>query len=283
MKFRTIFTLFNVVILSSFAFVFLMPVFALGPGATLEFWKDNWYLGLFFILLVAGLNAFFLANRRVFVLVEREDWGGLSAYLVKTMFGAGPSRPGRFRSSRVRLLINAYLLQSDAEGIARLEAELAAKRPDLLRRNALLFGVTRLLSGRNADAESFLKDYLGAKDADSPDWLGFDYGFSLIMQKRIAEARPYVEAALSSRDAVLRALAAYILGTLCADAEASEESRESAREKASSARALLRKAFSEARWAKEVERAKGEVHIVILSKLVDEAGRWLFDKSSSTK
>jgi len=283
MKFRTIFMLFNIVILSSFAFVFLMPVFVLGPSSTMDFWKDNWYLGLFFILLIAGLNAFFLANRRVFVLVEREDWGGLSAYLVKTMFGSDPSRPGRFRSSRVRLLINAYLLQSDAEGIARLESELAAKRPDLLRKNALLFGVTRLLAGRSAEAESFLKDYLGAKDADFPDWLGFDYGFSLIMQKRIVEARPYVEAALLSRDAVLRALAAYMLGTLCSEAEADEAARESAREKAAAARELLRKRFDEGRWAKEVERAKAEVHIVILSKLVDESGRWLFDKSSSTQ
>ncbi len=283
MKFRTIFTLFNVVILSSFAFVFLMPLFVLGPGPAFDFWKDNWYLGLFFLLLIAGLNAFFLANRRVFLLVEREDWGGLSAYLVKSMFGSGRSRPGRFRSSRVRLLINAYLLQSDAEGIARLESELAAKRPDLLRKNALLFGVTRLLSGRHAEAESFLKDYLSAKDADSPDWLGFDYGFSLIMQKRIAEARPYVEAALASGDAVLRGLAAYLLDTLCAEAEPVEAERDSARQKADSCRELLRKRFSEARWAKEVERAKGEVHIVILSKLVDEAGRWLFDKSAATK
>lgn len=275
MKFRTIFILFNVVILTSFVFVFLMPLLILDSGSFLGFWKDNWYLALFFILLITGLNAFFLANRKVFVLVEREDWNGLIAYLVRTMFGSNPSRPGHFRSSRVRLLINAYLLQSDAEGIARLEETLAAQRPDLLRKNALLFGVTRLLTGHNEEAEAFFKKYLDAKDAYSADWLRFDYGFSLIMQKRVVESRPYLEGALASSDAVLRAIAAYLLGGLYVNAETVEENRQSARARAEEERVRLRKRFDERRWRKEVERAKSEVHIVILSKLVDDAGRWL--------
>jgi hypothetical protein len=256
-------------------FVFLMPLLVLDSGSFLGFWKDNWYLALFFILLITGLNAFFLANRKVFVLVEREDWNGLIAYLVRTMFGSNPSRPGRFRSSRVRLLINAYLLQSDAEGIARLEETLAAQRPDLLRKNALLFGVTRLLTGRNEDAEAFFKKYLDAKDAYSADWLRFDYGFSLIMQRRVLESRPYLEGALASSDAVLRAIAAYLLGGLYVNTETVEENRQSARARAEEERVRLRKRFDERRWQKEVERAKSEVHIVILSKLVDDAGRWL--------
>jgi hypothetical protein len=277
MKFRTIFLLFNAVILASFAFVFLMPLFVLGTGSSFAFWKENWYLGLFFLLLVAGLNSFFLANRKVFVLVEREDWGALSAHLVKTMLGPGGSRPGRLRSGRVRLLVNAYLLQSDSEGISRLEAELEARRPELLRRNALLFGVTRLLGGRNAEAEAFFKRYLGAKDAESPDWLAFDYGFSLILQSRPREALPYLEGALSSRDAVLRALAAYLLGSLGAEAAETEEQKAESRKKAEAERESLRKRFDARRWEREVGRAKGEVHIVVLSKLVDDAGRWLLE------
>jgi len=281
MKFRTIFTLFNVVILTSFAFVFLMPLFVLGAGSSLDFWKENWYLAGFFLLLVVGLNSFFLANRKVFVLVEREDWGELSAYLVKAMFGPARSRPWRIRSGRVRLLINAYLLQSDAEGIARLESELAAKRPDLLRRNALLFGVTRILRGRADEAESFLKGYLDGKGVESPDWLGFDYGFCLVMQQRAVEAIPYLEGALGSPDAVLRALAAYLLGSIGAASAATDEARARALGKAEAERERLRKRFDARRWAKEVERAKGEVHIVILSKLVDDAGRWLLETGST--
>jgi hypothetical protein len=271
MKFRTIFILFNVVILVSFCFVFFFPFFVLGAEPSFAFWKGNWYLALFFVLLLAALNAFFLANRKVFTLVESEDWAALSAYLQDQMLVKG-----RFRSSSVRLLVNACLLQSDVEGIDRLETELAAKKPALLRAHALLFGVTRLLRNRPAEAESFFARYLEAKDVEAREWLRFDYAFSLVLQKRTADALPFLKEGLSSRDAVLALLSAYLLGSLGAAGASGAEEREELAKLSDSTRARLASRFPPTRWSKEVERAKGEVHIVILSKLVDDAGRWLF-------
>ncbi len=83
MKFRTIYILFNVVIAVSFVFVFFLPFFLLGWDYSLEFWKGSWYLALFFIVLLGVLNAFFAWNWKVFSLVEKEDWSGLSAHLVE--------------------------------------------------------------------------------------------------------------------------------------------------------------------------------------------------------
>jgi hypothetical protein len=274
MKFRTIFILFNVVILTSFLFVFLLPFFLLGPSSSAEFWKGNWYLALLFVALLGGLNAFFLANRKTFLLVEREDWSELSAHLVGLMFPKG-----RFSVSRVRLLVNAYLLQSDIAGIERLEAELAAKRPKVLRKTALLFGVTRLLRNRSDEAEAFFAPYLDAKDVESRDWLRFDYGFSLVLQKKAAQANPYLEEGTRSRDPVLCLLAAYLLGSIGAASAPDDAAKTALSAKADAARARLRKRYSDAKWNKEVERAKSEVHIVILSKLLDDAGRWLFEPS----
>lgn len=270
MKFRTIFILFNVVILTSFLFVFFLPIFLLGAGSSLAFWKGNWYLALLFLALLGGLNAFFLLNKKTFTLVEREDWGALSAHLVGLMVPKG-----RFSSSRVRLLVNAYLLQSDIGGIEDLEAELKAKKPALLRRNALLFGVTRLLRNKSEEAEAFFAPYLEAKDVDSRPWLRFDYGFSLVLQKRPAEALPYLEEGASSRDPVLCLLAAYLLGSVGAASASAAEEKSSLAAKAEAARLRLRKRYSSSAWSKEVERAKSEVHIVILSRLIDDAGRWL--------
>jgi hypothetical protein len=272
MKFRTILILFNVVILSSFLFVFFLPLFLLGPDSSLAFWKGNWFIALLFLALIAGLNSFFLVNRKTFVLVEREDWGELSAHLVGLMFPKG-----RFSGSRVRLLVNAYLLQSDIAGIERLEAELAAKRPDILRKNALLFGVTRLLRNRAADAEAFFASYLEDKDVESREWFRFDYGFSLVLQKKIAEALPYLEEGCSARDAVLCLIAAYLLGSVGAASAADEAGKAALVAEAEAARLRLRKRYSSAKWSGEVERAKSEVHIVILSKLIDDAGRWLYE------
>ncbi len=271
MKFRTIYILFNVVILFSFLFVFLLPIFLLGPGSWATFWKGSWYLALVFLALIGILNVFFLVNRKTFLLVEREDWSELSAHLVGLMFPKS-----KFRSSRVRLLVNAYLLQSDIGGIERLEAELSAKRPDLLRKNALLFGVTRLLRNKSEAAEAFFGLYRDSKDVESRPWLRFDYAFSLVLQKRAGEALPYLEEGTRADDPVLRLLSAYLLGSVGAASAREEVERKAVSAKAEAARDMLRKRYSAAKWNKEVERSKSEVHIVILSKLIDDAGRWLY-------
>jgi hypothetical protein len=271
MKFRTIFILFNVVILTSFLFVFFLPIFLLGLGSWEGFWRANWYLALIFVALIFGLNAFFLINRRTFLLVEKEDWSELSAHLVARMFPKS-----RFSSSRVRLLVNAYLLQSDIEGIERLEAELSSKRPELLRRNALLFGVTRLLRNRSEAAEAFFRPYLDCKDVESLAWLRFDYGFSLVLQKRLSEALPFLDEGASARDPVLCLVSAYLLGSVGAASSDLESDRRAVSARADAARDRIRRRYTSAKWMKEVEGSKSEVHIVILSKLIDDAGHWLF-------
>ena len=278
MKFRTIFILFNIVILASFLFVFLLPIFLLGPGSSLAFWKGNWYLALLFLALLGGLNAFFIANRKTFVLVESEDWGALSAHLVHLMFPKS-----RFRSARVRLLVNAYLLQSDIEGIESLEAALRAKKPQLLRKNALLFGVTRLLRNKSEEAEAFFAPYLESRDVDSRPWLRFDYGFSLVLQKRAGQALPYLEEGSLSRDPVLCLLGAYLLGSVGLASLRDDDERRALSLKVEAARERLRHRYTSAKWSKEVERAKSEVHIVILSRLIDDAGTWLYAQSAPSQ
>ncbi len=278
MKFRTIFILFNVIIIISFLFIFLLPIFLLGPGSSMAFWKGNWYIGLLFIALLGGLNSFFLLNSKTFILVEREAWDELSAYLVGLMFPKG-----RFRSSRVRLLVNAYLLQSNIDGIERLEAELSSKKPELLRKNALLFGVTRLLRNKSDEAEAFFAPFLDAKDVESRQWLRFDYGFSLVLQKRFVEALPYLDEGTDSRDPVLCLLSAYLLGSAGASSADSETEKASLLAKVEGVRERLTKRYTTAKWDKEVEQAKSEVHIVILSRLIDDAGHWLFPTTTIPK
>lgn len=272
MKFRTIYILFNVVVLISFFFVFFMPFFLLGPGNSLEFWKSNWYLALVFLAVLAALNVFFILNWKVFVLVEREDWSSLSAHLVDLIF-TRKSYSGR----HVALLVNAYLLQSDIKGIGLLEAELLAHKPALLRKHALLFGVTRLLQNKSAEAEAFFQPYLGAKDVDNREWLRFDYAFSLVLQRRFGDASAYLKEGLGCKDAVLALLSAYLLGSLVATATTQPGEAAALVAQADSCRAALRKRFPPQRWTREVERAKSEIHIVILSKLIDDAGTWLFE------
>jgi hypothetical protein len=278
MKFRTIFILFNVVIIVSFLFVFLLPFFLLGIDYSLAFWKGNWYLALFFLVLLGGLNAFFLSNRKIFGLVETENWGALSAHLVDEIF-----RKGRIKANYIRLLVNAYLLQSEVGGIDRLEEELKAKKPELLASHALLFGVTRLLRNRPAEAEAFFAPYIDSPKIENRGWLRFDYAFSLVLQRRVVDALPFLREGSSSRDAVLALLSAYLLGSLGSSAASSEEERKDAKEVAETTRTRILKRFPGPRLSKEIERAKDEVHVVILAKLIDDAVLWLAESPKAAQ
>ncbi len=276
MKFKTIYILFNVVIAVSFVFVFFLPFFLLGWDYSVEFWKGSWYLALFFIVLLGVLNAFFAWNWRVFSLVEKEDWGGLSAHLVELIFAKR-----RYGSRHAALLVDSYLLRGDVAGIERLEEELRSRRPAILRKLAVLFGLTRLLRDRPADAEAFLAPLLGKREVDNWEWLRFDYAFALVLQRKIPEALPHLLEGSSSRDPVLALLAAYLLGTIAGPAGIPSVDGEGAAAAAERVRKDLQKRFPGPRFAREIERAKGEFQIVVLSKLIDDASTWLAGKGLS--
>jgi hypothetical protein len=276
MKFKTIFILFNAVVLFSFVFIFLFPLFLLGGAYTLGLWKSNWFLAVFFLVVLGALNAFFLSNWKLFELVEKEDWEALSRWLDTRIF-----EKGSYRSQYIRLYVNSAMLRSDLAAIDRLEALLREKKPAVLRRQAVLFGVGYLLRNDPDASLRFFEPFLESPDVEARGWLWFDYSFNLVLKNRGEEALPWLRRAASQRDAVLVLLSVYLLGTLVFSAFPDGPEKQSVGSFAEERRKSLRKRYSPERWSREVEKAKNDVHVVILSRLIDDAGRWLFDSPNN--
>ena len=192
MKFKTIFALFNIVLVLSFVFILVMPFFLLGSDYSLTFWARNWPLIIFFVTVLAGFNVFFALNWRLFSALEAEDWKSVTALLSERVLV-------RHRHDRrtIRLLVNTSLLKGDVELVRKIEQELRERRPAALRRDAVLFGVALLLRNDPVASERFLSPFLDARGVDNAQWLGFYHAFSLVMQKRASEAvvllRPYLQ------------------------------------------------------------------------------------------
>ena len=271
MKFKTIFALFNIVLVLSFVFILVMPFFLLGSGYSMTFWARNWPLVIFFILVLAGFNIFFTLNWRLFSALEAEDWKAVTSLLTDRVLN-------RHRHDRrtIRLLVNTALLKGDVALVQKIEQELRERRPAALRRDAVLFGVALLLRNDPVASERFLAPFLDARGVDNAQWLGFYHAFSLVMQKRAHEAVPLLQPYHDSKDPVLALLSAYLTGTLCASA-ADTAKRQELLAEAHRVRTRLSGHYSSLRWARESEKAKGEMHIVILSKILDDASSWLFD------
>jgi hypothetical protein len=266
MKFKIIFILFNIVILVSFLVIYFMPLVMLGWDYTRVFWGRNWGLPVVFVAIIGLLNAYFVFNWKLFTMLEREDWPALIAYLERRMY-----ERKLIVTQQVRILVNAYLVRPDLGAIEKLEAFVREHKPRVLPRFALVFGIPYLLRNNSDEMESYFSRFVDIKSKDG-GWLRWNYGFALILQGKKEEAENRLVSVCGEKtESVLSLLAVYLLDSLKPEDDAAITLIEAKR-------ASLRKRYTEAMWAKEVERGRNNIQVVILSKLVDEATEWLYDE-----
>jgi energy-coupling factor transporter transmembrane protein EcfT len=276
LKFRLLCLLFNGIILLFIALIFFIPFIVFGAGFALIFWRSSWPLGAVLVLILLGINGYYFANRRLFLLLEREDWPALVQYLEGRVF-----QDRRWSPNLVRLLANTYLVLSDSGAVMSLERRVAAARPVLVDANALLFGVARILCKDNAGAARFFSQRLDSSKTESAEWVRWYYGFSLLLDRQFAAAGEQFSLLVhDSRDAVITGISAYFLaGAL---RKALPEQDESYRFAADGGRARVRRALpSRGAWQKETGKLQTEVYAVVLLPYIGEAADWLYEGAAA--
>ena len=269
MKLKSIFVVFNVLVLISFLFVFLMPAFFLGWDYTRVFWTGNWYLAVLFVAVLVVLNLYFGRNWRLFTALEAEDWDAVILVVERRVFTSP-----LYTKGDLRLLINAYVVTSQSEKILELERHLREHRPAALRRNALLFGIPHLLSNDGAEMAQFYGEFVDTRKGPANDWLKWSYAFSLMLQQRLDEAREILEELCGRlKPGILLALSAYLL-------DAFGETEEHTKETVRTAKDAITSALSHGEWSKRVERARADLHVLVLSKLLRDVETWLYGTSN---
>ena len=193
MKMKAIFILLNVVLVLAFLVIFFTPLLLLGGDWFSLFWSRNWPIAVVFIVTLGGVDGYFLLNWRLFRGLEREDWAGVAGFLEQRIF-----RKGRVLQAHVRLLLNTYLVTSNTEGILALEAYLAEKKPEAIRRFSLQFGIPHLLAKDPKDPESFFRGLLDSPRVSDRDWVRWNHAFSLLQMKEAGEARKELAALADS-------------------------------------------------------------------------------------
>jgi hypothetical protein len=272
LKFGTIVVLSNAVLLAFILFLFLLPVVVLGPGTSGVFWQNAWPAAVFFLLILLGINLFYALNFRLYYLLEREDWPALARYLEKQVI-----EKGRYHSLGVRLLSNAYFVLSDIEALANLENRVAAAKPVLIEKLALIFGTGRILRKDYAGAVRFFADRLARPAPPEASWLSWYSGFALLLDSRYtAAAECFSNLARSSENPAAAALAAWFLGQVLPSArpEQSGDLAILAEQGRKRVKAMLpgRQA-----WDKKTEALRGEIYAVLISKYLQDAADWLYN------
>jgi hypothetical protein len=264
-RFKTIYVVFNVVIVASFALMFFLPLLMLGPEYFDLFVSRNWIAGLLFLIALAVINLYFLRNWTLFRLLEQEDWPAVTRLLEERIH-----RRGSLTRNNVKMLLNAYLIGSRLEDILSLSSFVEQNRPRLMGRFALPFGIPYLLRNEPEQAEKFFGRFRGDRRAVHRGWLAWNHAFALLQQKKVESARAELQEVLArSPEPVLRLLTLYML-----DSVTGEKEEPAPRVKAE--RAALAARFTPERWRKEVEGASKNVEVLLLSAILRDAEAWLF-------
>ena len=265
--------IFNILIVFFLLAAVIFPAVLLG-GISGEFIRMVWPIVLVIILTLAGMNIFFLSNRRLFALLEKEDWPALAGYLDKKVNGQG-----RYSSRDVRLLAQSWLVQGSFDKILQLENRLASDKPALVEEYALVFGAARIL-GRTAggdfsSASGFFKTRLEKKKPVSADWLSWYYGFSLLLDNAIGEAGAiFIMLAANAKDIPVTALAAFFLSEIMGKNLPSNTEWLAIAEEGRMR--VLKAVKTASAWEKKTTMLKTTVHGVIIKNYLDETGTWVF-------
>jgi hypothetical protein len=279
LKFKFIFIIFNTIILFFLLTVCLLPLVFPGPDYMVNFRYALWPLALLLVLSLLGFNGFYMFNRRLFMLLEREDWPALVDHLEQQVI-----HRGRYSRRLVQLLANSYLVMSDSRGLLNLENKLALAKPALLEENALIFGAARILAGDSAGASDFFRARLEKGKARPKDlqWIRWYYGFSRLLSEDFGKAEAEFKAlAAASTDALITGLSAYFLITsLLKYSKNQDECRQLAAEGEKRVKKAIR---GIAGWNREAARVETDIHAAIIRKYIDKAGVRLYGGQGETK
>jgi hypothetical protein len=270
-KFKSLFIVFNAVLLIFLAVLCLIPAFVLGGAFAELFWQTNWYLIIVLLIILIGFDAYFIVNWQLYALLEREDWPALVSYLEDRVI-----RQGKYSSRLVRLLANTYLVLSDSPSVMSLENKAAIARPSLVDENVLVFGTARILSRDIPGAIRFFESHAASAKPRLKPWIGWYYGFSLMLGKQFDEAaQAFTPLASDSPDAVVTALSSYFLATTLAKLLPGKAPGYAA--VAAGGKERVRKALPDrARWFKETAKLSTEIHAAAIAKYMEEAGAWIY-------
>jgi len=253
------------------AVLIFLPYFMVGPALSSSFWQFNWPLVLILAVLYLGFNIFYFTNRKLFLLLEKEDWPALVRYLEDKVI-----QRGKYSPRLVRLLANSYLVLSDSAAVMSLENKAALAKPSIIDTNVLIFGTARILGGDISGAIRFFESRKDTAKADTKEWVKWYHGFSLLLDRQFEEAGEcFSVLARISGNGVVVAISSYFLFETIAPAlpEKSEEYTKDALLGKERVCKILPKIEN---WKKEVSKLSTEIHAAAISKYLEEAGNWLY-------
>lgn len=268
MKLKVLIIIFNAVLLTIFFTVLSFSFFTAGTEFIGSFFKNYWIFVLFFTILFIGMNLFFINNWKLITTLESEDWPALSLYLETEIF-----EKHHLTAKKVRLLCEISILLGDFEILKRLERVLEGHKPEYIRTFASRFAAARLLSNDYQGLADFMSHIVLHPREASP-WILFYDAFAAQMLKHYREAAEKFSRMLETeQEPLVRLLGVYFMA--CGLYHYLGIDNDEADKRIEAEKHTLRKQSLQ-HWKKYIQKEKQNIHVLVLTKAIDDALIWLF-------
>ena len=277
MKLKVLIIIFNAVLLTIFFTVLSFSFFTAGTEFIGSFFKNYWIFALFFAILFIGMNTFFIGNWKLISTLESEDWPALSLYLETEIF-----EKHHFTAKKVRLLCEISILLGDFEILRRLERVLEDNKPEYIKTFASRFAAAKLLSSDYQGLAEFMARIVVQPHEVSP-WIPFYDAFAAQMLKRYREAAEKFSLMLETEhEPLVRLLGVYFMACGLYTYLGIDKDEADKRIKVQK-HELKRRSLQH--WKKYIQKEKQNIHVLVLTKAIDDALIWLFkeDDIEATK
>lgn len=268
MKFKTIFIIFNAVIVVSFLFIFLMPLVLLGGDYFAILASKNRLAAALFLITLVLINSYFIGNWRLFNLLEKENWSELIAFLEEQIY-----QKSRFRQNYLKMLVNTYLITSSIPAIEKLELLVAEKKPELQKKFALQFGIPYLLKNSPEESKKYFGRFLDDPKVENREWIRWNHAFALMQLKEFVSAQEALLRLMDCKDPVILMLTLYMLDSYAA-------SNADIRKTVDHGRQKLRAQYTLEKWKKNTGDSKN-MEMVLLAQIIGDATNWLFEQNQA--
>lgn len=269
MKLKVVFIIFNIILVLLVLTVFFFPLIYVGGSFKTEFWRMNWIRLPLFIALILSVDIFFFKNKVLIASIETQDWKTLVHELEIRIY-----TKKRFSYRNTRLLADTLILLSDFSSINKLCCFLKEKKPKYLSKLALKFTAAKMISGDYAGLFEFTSE-MKLKDKRKEEWLNFYSALALHMLKEYSESAVlFNKSCREAKNLLVKCLSSYF--TVKVLKNYSKLTLEELEERELLIRSKIKKDYTKTAWKQYVDSEKQEIHVMILTKIIDEVNSWLF-------
>jgi hypothetical protein len=268
MKLKVLIIIFNALLFTIFFIALFFSFFTADIEFIGNFSKNYWVFVLFFMILLLGTNLFFIRNWKLITTIEAADWPALSLYLETEIF-----EKKHLTAKNIRLLCEISILLGDFEILKRLEQLLEKAKPEYIKTFAARFAAAKLLANDYQGLADFMA-HISEHPHESSPWISFYDAFSAQMLKQKPKAMEKFSHILKTEpEPLVRLLSVYFIA--CGLYDYSDEQKDEIERRVKAEKRKLSK-HSLQRWKKYALKEKQKIHVLILTKAIDDALIWLF-------